>query len=344
MKSPVPTRVFLLALSMALIVATVAYGQGERATVTGTVNDLSGAIVVGAEVSIRNAATNVVIKTKTNSAGIYYLPALPPGRYELRVEQSGFRPSVVEDIPLGAGLTATFNVTLEVGAVTEAVGVTATPVQLEAQTTALGKVLQTRTIAELPLLGRNPVQLVSLLPGVTPQGGGTVTDTSNAKMNGALATQNGLLTDGAESRATIRTDTGFIIPLESVAEARVDTATYAAEFGRSGGGVVNLVTKSGTNEIHGALYEFLRNDHLNANSWQNNRSHIVRGRYQQNQFGPLSAGRSSTTGPSSSQTTKGCVWVVLSSFWTLCQPQRKDRAISRRRWMPAVTRSMCSIP
>ena len=100
MKPVLPTRVSLVALLLALIVATAVYGQGERATVTGTVNDLSGAIVVGAEVSIRNVATNVVIKTKTNSAGIYYLPALPPGRYELRVEQSGFRPSVVEDIPL----------------------------------------------------------------------------------------------------------------------------------------------------------------------------------------------------------------------------------------------------
>src|SRR6266849_8766298 len=99
----------------------IAYGQGERATVTGTVNDSSGSIVVNADVSIQNVATNVVAKTNTNNAGIYYLPSLPPGRYELRAESQGFRPSVVSDIQLGAGFTATFNLKLEVGAVTAAI-------------------------------------------------------------------------------------------------------------------------------------------------------------------------------------------------------------------------------
>src|SRR5438045_4496262 len=125
-----------VAVVSALLTA-IAYGQGERATVTGTVNDSSGSIVLNADVSIRNVATNVVAKTKTNDAGIYYLPSLPPGRYELRAESQGFRPSVVSDIPLGAGLTATFNLTLEVGAVTEAVSVQASAVQLQAQTSGL---------------------------------------------------------------------------------------------------------------------------------------------------------------------------------------------------------------
>ena len=277
-------RLFVLS---ALFTA-ITFGQGERATVTGIVTDPTQGTVVGAQVSIRNIDTNIVTKTKTNSAGIYYLPALSPGRYELRIEQAGFRPAIVADIPLGVGLTATFNLTLEIGTVTEAVEVHATAVQLEAQTTALGKVLPKRSIEELPLLGRDPVQLTSLLPGVQPGGGGTVAEFG--KLSGGLQSQNGLLTDGTESRATIRTDTSFVIPLESVGEARVDTATYSAEFGRSGGGVVNLVTKSGTNQFHGVLYEFLQNDHLNANSWQNNRNKVVRGRFQQNQFGAAGGG------------------------------------------------------
>ena len=160
-------RVFLVGALFSLI----AYAQGERATVTGTVNDSSGSIVVDAEVTIRNVATNVTAKTKTNTAGIYYLPSLPPGRYELHISSQGFRPSVVSDIPLGAGLTATFNVTMEVGAVTETISVQATAVQLQSQTSGLGSVVPTRNIQEMPLLGRNPVQLVSLLPGVTPNGG-----------------------------------------------------------------------------------------------------------------------------------------------------------------------------
>src|ERR1700704_2581244 len=203
----------------------IAYGQGERATVTGTVNDSSGSIVVNADVSIQNVATNVVAKTNTNNAGIYYLPSLPPGRYELRAESQSFRPSVVSDIQLGAGFTATFNLTLEVGAVTEAISVQATAVQLQAQTSGLGSVVPTRNIEELPLLGRNPVQLVSLLPGVTPNGGATVSDQAGVRMSGGLATQNGLLTDGGESRNVMRTHQSFTVPLESVAEFRIDTAT-----------------------------------------------------------------------------------------------------------------------
>ena len=264
-------RVFITSV----LFAAIAYGQGERATVTGTVNDSSGSIVVNAVVSIQNVATNVVAKTNTNSAGIYYLPSLPPGRYELRAESQGFRPSVVSDIPLGAGFTATFNLTLEVGALTEAISVQATAVQLQAQTSGLGSVVPTRNIQEMPLLGRNPVQLVSLLPGVTPNGGATVGDQAGVRMSGGLATQNGLLTDGGESRNVMRTDQSFTVPLESVAEFRIDTATYSAEYGRSGGGVVNIVTKSGTNAYHGVGYEFLRNDHLNANSWQNNRNKVA---------------------------------------------------------------------
>ena len=251
--------------------------QGERATVTGAVTDSSGQMLVGAEVSIRNTATNIFTRTKTNSAGIYYLPALPPGTYELRVEYSGFRPSVISDIPLAVGLTATFNVSLEIGAVAEAVEVKATAVQLESQTTSLGKVMQTKQISELPILGRSALQLLSTIPGVQPPAGQTVAgsgETYEVKMAGGMQTQNGVLTDGGESRAPIYTESSFTLPIESVSEFRVDTATYPAEYGRAAGGVVNMVTKSGTNQFHGVVYEFLRNDHLNANSWQNNRTGV----------------------------------------------------------------------
>ncbi|HZO52135.1 MAG TPA: carboxypeptidase regulatory-like domain-containing protein [Bryobacteraceae bacterium] len=275
------SRVILLA---ALVQADL-FGQGERATVTGAATDKTGAIIIGAKVSIRNIATNVIARTTTNNAGIFYLTSLNPGRYELRVEQTGFRPAVVNDIPLGAGLTATFDVSLEIGSVSEAIEVQANAVQLEAQTTALGKVLQTSTINGLPLIGRNVLQLVSLLPGVTPVGGDTNGDATNAKMSGGFARDNGVLTDGGESRATVNSKSAFTIPMESVAEYRVDTATYAAEFGRAAGGVVNLVTKSGTNVFHGSLYEYFRNDALNANTWTNNRSGVRKGVLRRNEYG-----------------------------------------------------------
>lgn len=276
-------------LVLGSLLAVPIYGQGERATVTGTVMDSSRAIVVGAKVSIRNIQTNVVTQTTTNSAGIYYLPALPPGRYELKVDQTGFRPAIVADIPLGAAFTATFNVTLEVGTVTQAVEVQATAVQLEAQTTGLGKILQNQSIAELPVVARDPTSLLSLLPGVQPQAGAALSTGIMAKMSGGTAIQNSLLTDGGQSSG-FSTRSAAIVPLESVQEVRVDTTTYASEFGRSGGGVINVVTKSGTNQFHGVGYEFLQNDHLNANSWQNNRSKVTRGLYQNNLYGAAIGG------------------------------------------------------
>src|SRR5690606_25773491 len=129
--------------------------------------------------------------------------------------------------------TATFNVTLELGTVTEAVEVTATAVQLESQSTSLGKVMQTRQIAELPILGRSVMQLVSVIPGVQPPAGQTVTgsgETYEVKMSGGMQTQNEVLTDGGESRAPIYTESSFTLPVESVSEFRVDTATYPAEY------------------------------------------------------------------------------------------------------------------
>jgi hypothetical protein len=261
--------------------------------VTGTITDPSGQIIVGADVSIRNTGTNIVTRTKSNQTGIYYLAALPPGEYELRVEYSGFRPSTVSNIPLSVGLTATFNITLEIGTVAEAVQVQATAVQLESQSTSLGKVMQTRQIAELPILGRSTMQLVSVIPGVQPAAGQTVAgsgETYEVKMAGGMQTQNGVLTDGGESRAPIYTESSFTLPIESVSEFRVDTATYPAEYGRAAGGVVNLVTKSGTNQYHGVVYEFLRNDHLNANSWQNNRTGVRRNLFQRNEYGAAVGG------------------------------------------------------
>ncbi|MDX2181750.1 MAG: carboxypeptidase regulatory-like domain-containing protein [Bryobacteraceae bacterium] len=270
---------------LAALGAASVWGQGERATVTGSVTDSSAAIIVGAKVTLSNTATNVVTRTTTNAAGLYYVTSLNPGRYELRVEQTGFRPAVVSDIQLGAGSTATFDLSLEVGTVAEAIEVKASAVLLESQTTALGKVMQSSTINSMPLIGRNVLQLVSLLPGVTPVGGDTNGDATNAKMSGGLARDNGILTDGGESRATVNSKSAFTVPMESVSEYRVDTATYSAEFGRAAGGVVNVVTKSGTNTFHGSLYEYFRNDVLNANSWTNNRANVNRGVLRRNEYG-----------------------------------------------------------
>jgi hypothetical protein len=169
-------------------------------------------------------------------------------------------------------------------------------VQLEAQTSGLGKTVETRRVVELPLLGRNPLSLAALAPGVIPTrgqvgaGGDAIGSATNARISGGLAMQNAVLMDGGDSRGFTSGGQAYILPLESVAEFKIETATYSAEFGRAGGGVVNVASKSGTNRFHGVLYEFLRNDHLNANSWSNNRNRVPRALYQRNEYGAAVGG------------------------------------------------------
>ncbi|MBZ2180770.1 MAG: TonB-dependent receptor domain-containing protein [Acidobacteriota bacterium] len=271
--------------------------QGERANVTGTITDASGATIPDAAVAIRNTATNVTTRSTTNNAGLYYLTNLQPGEYEINITKQGFRPARVAALRLTVGLTATVPVTLEVGTVTEAVEVTATAVQLEAQTSGLGKVVEQRRVVELPLLGRNPLALAATAPGVLPTSGqrGTGQDivgvSTTSQINGGLAQQNGVLIDGGESRGTTESGNAYTVPLEAVGEFKVETSTYSAEFGRAAGGIVNVATKSGTNQLHGVAYEFLRNDHLNANSWQNNRNRVPKGLFQRNEFGAGAGGK-----------------------------------------------------
>jgi outer membrane receptor protein involved in Fe transport len=282
---------------LSTLLAATLFAQGERANVTGTVTDASGATIPDAAVAIRNTATNVTTRSTTNNAGLYYLTNLQPGEYEINITKQGFRPARISALRLTVGLTATVPATLEIGTVTEAVEVTATAVQLEAQTSGLGKVVEQRRVVELPLLGRNPLALAATAPGVLPTSGqrGTGQDivgvSTTSQINGGLAQQNGVLIDGGESRGTTESGNAYTVPLEAVGEFKVETSTYSAEFGRAAGGIVNVATKSGTNQLHGVAYEFLRNDHLNANSWQNNRNRVPKGLFQRNEFGAGAGGK-----------------------------------------------------
>jgi len=270
--------------------------QGERGTITGTVTDASGAILPGAKVTLRNVATNISAMTESNSAGIYTFPSLNPGTYDVTVEKTGFKTRSVTNIPLSVGLTATIDMKLDVGNVTESVEVRADAVILETQTSGMGKTVETRRVVELPLLGRDVRQLAALAPGVIPTrgqvgaGGDAIGQAGNARISGGLANQNAILMDGGDSRGFTSGGQSYVFPLESVAEFKVETATYSAEFGRAGGGVINVASKSGGNAFHGSLYEFLRNNKLNANSWSNNRNRVARNLFQRNEYGAAVSG------------------------------------------------------
>ena len=275
-------------LFLAAVLALPAFPQGERGTITGTVTDTTGGVVTAASVTLRNAGTNIKASATSNAAGLYVFPALTPGTYELSVEHAGFKAKRISKIPLATGTTVTIDAQLEVGAVTESVQVEASAVQLEVQTSGLSKVVESRKVVELPMLGRNPLNLASTAPGVIPtsaQGGngqGAIGSATNSRISGGLAMQNAVLMDGGESRGFTSGGQSYSVPIESVEEFKVETATYSAEYGHSGGGVINVATKSGTNQFHGVIYEFLRNDHLNANGWSNNRNKVNRALFHSN--------------------------------------------------------------
>ena len=225
---------------------------------------------------------------------------------------------------------------MDVGSVTESVSVQASAVQLETQTSGLSSTVETRRVVELPLLGRNPLQLASISPGVIPtsaQGGngaGAIGSATNSRISGGLAMQNAVLMDGGESRGFTSGGQAYSVPLESVAEFKVETASYSSEFGHAGGGVVNVATKSGTNQFHGVLYEFLRNDHLNANSWSNNKTNVERGLFIRNEYGAAIGGRIIRDRRSSSRTTKRSVRAAPISFLRRFQRLSRKREISLR--------------
>ena len=273
--------------SLLLIAFAVAalFAQVEQATVTGTVTDQSGAVVPGAKVVVENTATGVAARTETNSEGNYRVPYLHPGIYDVSVESQGFQKARVAKINLTVGLIATIDVKLEIGAVANEIRVEANAVLLEQQSSSLGSVVSGRQLTELPLMGRSPYALVNLAPGVVPAGN----EGTGPIINGGRSNTSEVLLDGAETRNSTTNDIAYRPPLEAVQEFKVITNGFSSEYGRSGAGVLTVATRSGTNTLHGSLYEFLRNEKLNANPWANNRTGQPRTMLRHNEYG-VSAG------------------------------------------------------
>ena len=195
------------------------------------------------------------------------------------------------------GLTATVEAKLDVGQLSEAVQVTASAVQLEAQSSGMGETISTRSVTELPIINRDPRSLSALAPGVVPTrgqvgvGGSTIGFAGNSRIAGGLAQQNAILMDGGDTRGFNSNGQSYVYPIEAVSEFKIQTATYSAEFGRAGGGVINVASRSGTNEFHGVAYGFLQSQILNANSWSNDRTSVPKGKFQYNLFGGALGGR-----------------------------------------------------
>jgi len=275
--------------SIHLMLLLIGFGVTARAqqftgTLQGTVQDSTGAVVSGAEVSVTNQATNVTINTTTGSNGHYTVPQLPPGVYRVTVKKSGFKTATVADIKIDVQQIRAADVTLEVGQTTETVSVSASGTSaIETTSSTVAQSIENKRVVDLPLNGRNPFSLATLSPGVIPAPGSSpfISGGRNATSE---VTIDGISNVNAENNVSIL-DLNYTPSVDAVQEFSVQTNSVSAEFGRLGGGVINLVTKNGTNDLHWTLFEFHRNSALDATNFFTNRSGGKKGSFRRNQFG-----------------------------------------------------------
>lgn len=284
-------RKVLLWLMCALACTLPAFSQEVSAGITGKVTDPSSAAIVGATVTAKDQDRGTEWPTKTNEDGIYAFPRIPIGRYELKVEANGFKTSTQPGITLEVNQRARIDVTMQVGSVSESVTVTAEGAILQTETTQVGSVISSQTIVNAPLITRNPISLTLLAPGVTTadpnsfNSGVRTAGGGRPYVNGNRKESNNFLLDGVDNNQISDNLSSYQPNLDAVAEFKMITNNASAEFGNFQGGIVNVVIKSGTNEMHGNLFEFFRNDKLNANNWGRNWNGNPRTPLRWNQFG-----------------------------------------------------------
>ena len=285
-------------LAAVLLISAPAAAQTFRGTILGTVTDTSGAVVAGAKVTVRNAATGLVRETQTSSDGSYSVPELPIGTYTVTVEQTGFQTAVTTDVKVDVAAERRVDAVLRPGAVTQRVEVSGeTLPQVETTTNVLGGTLESSVVTNLPVNGRDFDKLLFLVPGVAGSPD-QITDSPGSfgifSMNGARGRSNNFLLDGTDMNDGFRNDPAIneagvfgtpatILPIDAVSELRV-LSNYEPEYGRNAGAVVNIVTKSGTNELHGDVFEYFRNNVLDARNFFNSVSQ-PQAPFRNNQFG-----------------------------------------------------------
>ncbi len=270
-----PLGALLLLLSTLLIVQPVG-AQEVSAGITGRVTDPSGGAIVNASVTVLDQDRGTVFPTKTNEDGIYAFPRIPIGLYELRIEAPGFKAFVEPSIRLEMNQRARRDVQMELGAVTERVEVTAGGAILQTETTQVGSVIAPTTIVNTPLITRNFIALTLLAPGVTTAdpssfiSGARTGGGGRPYVNGNRKEANNFLLDGIDNNQVSDNLTAYQPNLDAIEEFKMITSNASAEFGNFQGGIINVTIKSGANDFHGTVFEFFRNDKLNANSWQRN--------------------------------------------------------------------------
>ncbi len=277
-----------------LAVTAILWGQSFTASVRGVVTDSSDAAIPGARVVVKDAQRNTEFTTATDSMGRFVVAALPPSSYLLIVEAAGFKRSQVGPFTLQVQQPATVDVRLELGEVATTVEVGATAPLLNTTIANLGQVVDNKYILQMPLLGRSPMALTYLAPGIVGSGGRKGESNTNFVANGSRNSTSDVMLDGV-SVTNVEQNSGitqlkYTPSVDAVQEFKVQTNFFSAEFGNTGGAVINMVTKSGTNEYHGAAYEFYRNASLNANSFFSNRAGRELPAFRRHVFGGVIGG------------------------------------------------------
>ena len=269
-------RVYGIRLSVTIAFFAVVTWADSGGSVSGTVKDVSGGVIQNTAVVLRNVDTSVTQTVNTNSDGVYAFPAVPVGRYELEVAADGFKPYKRTDLVIDVGTKLLADVNLEVGAQSEEVTVSDTAIHVETASTELGEVVAGPQIVALGLNGRSFTDLLALQPGIVPMttqqpdsivmAGVTVAiapsgglNAGNQSISGQREDANGFMINGGDVKELMNGGTSIVPNLDSIAEFRVLINNFDAQYGNYSGGVINVVTKSGTNQLHGSGFEFLRN-------------------------------------------------------------------------------------
>ena len=284
----------LLAILVCLIAVRSQAQTAATGAISGTVTDPSGAVVAGARITATSQATGASVTAVSSSTGGYLVPLLPPGSYRLEASKQGFRTLSYSTITVNVTETAALNIRLQVGTVSETVEVDTAAEQVQTESSALGHVINGEEVRSLPLVTRNYTQILGLSPGVSAEifnageiGRGGIDD--NLVVSGGHSSDNNFQMNGVEIndlQGSGHFSGGVAIPNpDSIQEFKVQTSQYDATYGRDAGGNVDVVTKGGTNKYHGSLWEFFRNEQLNANDYFRNQTGQPRALLRQNQFG-----------------------------------------------------------
>jgi|CZKL01.1.fsa_nt_gi outer membrane receptor protein involved in Fe transport len=287
------SRLGLLLLAIVVAIACPLWGQRDAASLEGRVTDASGAVVANATIQAVNTATNLQYKAQSDASGAWAISPVRIGSYRITIAATGFKEALASPITLDVQQRQRVDVTLQVGDVSDHVEVHATAPLLETDSSETGQVIDSASMVAFPLNGRNPVQLAQLTVGVTTsEPGARDSGGYGFSASGARSLDNNFLLDGIDNNSNLPdllNEANYVVmpPPDALQEFKIETGNYDAEFGRATGAIINATTKSGSNDFHGALYEFLRNQDFDALNYFDSAQQP----YHQNQFGGMLGGR-----------------------------------------------------